>query len=453
MSASEDERSHRDENLSNRVEHVMSDTSENSEFSGFDKVPEVAHEEIVKTTVNENPKNDKKSKTKKKEKQEKPKKTVTKKRVKSKNKSGIDIDNLSESDLVALRRKLLLDKPQKEKETRQKSNIQSFFEEEDDFVPDYHDYDEDENSNLISKEDYRNGRNMRIEIDRQDLSDSGSDCQVRVNNSKNKNLSKSMIDAMFNDSDTENNTVPDDEWAMPQLKAVQKGKCINSSLAKLINTACTSPCETENLLQKFPIPENCDMLPAPLVNAEVWKILDRKARSYDQLFGQIQNLLAAGMVPIIKLIDIVKDMAKNDKAKELVSESLTLLGQVQYQLSLRRRYLIRPSLKKKYKNLCNQSTPVSSKLFGDDIAKEIKNCEAVSSIALSRFENEARPFRGRSMYRGSRGRGRFHPYNRSYQSEFPGRSDNFRQRNFIRGRRRPSATVTYNQGTRDAPNE
>jgi hypothetical protein len=145
----------------------------------------------------------------------------------------------------------------------------------------------------------------------------------------------------------------------------------------------------------------------------------------------------------------------NQKAKEYISDALTMFGQVQYQLSLRRRYIIRPNLKKKYKNICNQSTPITSQLFGDDITKEIRNCDTGISLAFPRYDN--RPFRGRvsaaSRYPYPR-RGRQHPYqqygpgnqynNMYYQSgSYRGRSTQFRTR------RPPVATVT----SASVPNE
>ena len=37
--------------------------------------------------------------------------------------------------------------------------------------------------------------------------------------------------------------------------------------------------------------------------------------------------------------------------------------------------MIRPNVNKKYSNLCNVNTPVSSMQFGDNISKEILNCD------------------------------------------------------------------------------
>ena len=114
----------------------------------------------------------------------------------------------------------------------------------------------------------------------------------------------------------------------------------------------------------------------------------------------------------------------NEKAWTLISDSITLLGQAQFNLSLRRRYMIRPSLKKKYANLCNINTPISTFLFGDDVHKEIKKCDTGMSITRDQYFNvpqhmnlrgrargRAGPYRG-SNYQGYGGRGyyRYQPY-------------------------------------------
>jgi hypothetical protein len=427
---------------------VVLDFADSDEgFSGFgpEDIPIEREEVIVTSDVMQT--NKKKDKSSTKQVKSKPKQTK-KKNSKKPTKPVFNIDSLSQADLETLRSKLMLDKPGKN------SSSVNILESEDLFEPDYIDSEDYENVDPSFREDFRRGRNMRVSFNRADLSDSESEFRADKNVTRNKDMSKNLLSAMFGSDSDENVNSVGDEWIMPQLKVTQKGESINSSLASLINVACTTPCETEKLVLKYPVPKNCEMLPPPLINQEVWKVLDKRTRSYDHLFVEIQNLLATGMVPVIKLVTILKDViSKNDKAKELISECLTLFGQAQYQLSLRRRYLIRPSIKKKYRNLCNQSTPVTSQLFGDDIAKEIKNCDAGTSIALSRFDYDNKPFKNRVSFRG-RGR-RFHPYygnNRTYQSDYQTpRWSNFKERGSFRGRRRPSATVTSSQ--RDVPNE
>ena len=169
------------------------------------------------------------------------------------------------------------------------------------------------------------------------------------------------------ESDSENQDNQDDDfWDLPRDKGPIKGPAISNSLANLINTTCTSQCVTDDL-----VAENCDKLCAPMINNEIWKILNKRAQSYDKCFSDIQNLVATGMVPVIKLFEVVKPhIAGNQEAKTLFSDIITMMGQVQYNLSLRRRYMIKPHLKKKYHNLCHISMPISN--IGDDVSKEVK---------------------------------------------------------------------------------
>lgn len=245
-------------------------------------------------------------------------------------------------------------------------------------------------------------------------------------------LSEDLINAMFEGSDTENEagsavTVQDETWDLPKLKGSEKGPAISQSLADLINMACTSQCATDDIIGKYMIPGNCDKLCSPMVNNEIWKIMSKRAQSYDRCFSDIQNLVATGIVPVIKLLDVVKPhIAGNSEAKTLFSDMITLLGQVQFNLSLRRRYMIKPNLKKKYQPLCHISTPVSTQLFGDDVAKFIKNCDTGVSIAKENYYSGGfRPYRGRSSFRGGNFRGprahvRYHPYSQSMSHGYSG---------------------------------
>lgn len=102
-----------------------------------------------------------------------------------------------------------------------------------------------------------------------------------------------------------------------------------------------------------------------------------------------------------------------DEAQSFVSDAITLLGQAQFNISLRRRYMIRPFLKKKYSALCNIATPITTQLFGDDLNKEIKKCD--TSVSVGRDHYGYFPsYRGQSRGR-ARGRGYSFPY-RGYNS-------------------------------------
>ena len=254
-----------------------------------------------------------------------------------------------------------------------------------------------------------------------------------------------------------------DEWKLPKLKQPDKGPAISESLAKLINTACSALCVTDPIIDKFKIPENCDKLPAPRVNSEFWSVMSKRAQGYDKCFSDTQNLVAAGIGSVIQLADTLKGLIGcNSQVKDIITDTLTLMGQVQYNLSIRRRYMIRPHLKKKYQSLCNYAVPITSQLFGDELSKEIKNCDSSVSVGKENYFG-FRPQRGRGFFRGARGQrggNRFHPYAAQfggypqyynpygqfqYGNSFRGNSRGF---NPMKGKRQaPTATVT------SAPNE
>lgn len=123
-----------------------------------------------------------------------------------------------------------------------------------------------------------------------------------------------------------------DEWGTPKLKSLEKDKPIASSLESLINVACTSPCAIEDIVSKYKIPENCNQAAPPMVNNEVWKILDRQIHSQDKCLTDVQNIITTAMVPVIKLTTALKSITS------LSSDTLTLNGQAQYNLSVPCRY-------------------------------------------------------------------------------------------------------------------
>ncbi|MCG7879446.1 MAG: hypothetical protein N0C90_24410 [Candidatus Thiodiazotropha endolucinida] len=251
---------------------------------------------------------------------------------------------------------------------------------------------------------------LHIEFNPADLSD-GETPQRRLNKNGNiRQISNELSDALFDNEEGE--IIGDDEWELPRLKAPEKGQSVSTTLAKKVNVACTSQCETDSLIVKYKVPQNCDKACPPLVNGEVWKVLDKRAQTQDKGLQDIQNLVATGLTPIIKLAEVLKpQIMTNNEAKTLLSDSLTLLGQVQYNLSIRHRYFIRPNLKKKYHSLCSITTPITDKLFGDDISKDIKNCDSLSSLGK---DQSYRPYRGRGGRFPRRG---YNNYGYGYQQQ------------------------------------
>ncbi|XP_060596241.1 uncharacterized protein LOC132750311 [Ruditapes philippinarum] len=329
----------------------------------------------------------------------------------------------------------------------------------------------DDNNNLLYDENVEDSDfysahprdNIRVQVDACDISDYEDDFST-FHNQGPRDLNKDFHTAF------DSSTVVDDDagfsWDLPKVKAPERGDAISDSLSKLINTACTVQCDTDSLFNRYSVPSNCDLATPPLVNQEVWRFLDKKGHMQDKSLVDIQNLLSTSFVPVIKLIEMLKkNKSLNEEMKTLITDLITGLGQVQYNISLRRRYYIRPYLKKKYSPLCNMSVPITTKLFGDEISKEVKSCENISFLGKDNFQttNFRGVMRSRGRFRGSRGYANAgnNVYASSYQQSqgfrpypYPMRGNSFRGSNAVRSRaprRRPTATVT-SDAVRD-PNE
>ena len=110
-----------------------------------------------------------------------------------------------------------------------------------------------------------------MQVDSADISDG------EMLHEGNRQLPDDLSKALFEGEDS-----IEDDWELPRLKAPEKGKAVSESLAKLINTSCTSQCDTDSLVAKYKIPQNCDRACPPVVNQEIWKILDKRAQSQDK---------------------------------------------------------------------------------------------------------------------------------------------------------------------------
>ena len=93
-------------------------------------------------------------------------------------------------------------------------------------------------------------------------------------------LTQNLIDAMFEPQEAVEPSQNDENeiWDLPKLKGPVKGPAIAQSLANSINATCTSQCVTDEMVAKYKVPENCDKLCSPMVNNEIWKIMNKRLR-------------------------------------------------------------------------------------------------------------------------------------------------------------------------------
>lgn len=282
--------------------------------------------------------------------------------------------------------------------------------------------------------------NIHVSIDQSDMDDDVDLSYIRqpVNVRKLQRapiqLCDKMSSALCDDRESvqsysyqeDHNDDAEDQWELPKLRLPEKGPAISSGMAKLVNVACTNPCDLA-FASELKMPDNCSSLGAPLVNTEVWKVMDKRSKTNDRDLANIQNMLATSMVPLFQLSKVIKPVIKNDKsAKQLMSQAMTLIGQAQYQLSIKRRYQLRPNLNRRYTNLCSAGTPISSMLFGDDISKEVKTCDTGINLGKDNFKRMSRLPDPRKPLRQMR-------YNPMYEPRYEPRYQNYHSHSGYQG--------------------
>jgi hypothetical protein len=71
-------------------------------------------------------------------------------------------------------------------------------------------------------------------------------------------------------------------------------------------------------------------------------------------------------------------------------DALALLGHANYHLSLRRRELLKPFLKKEYASLCSSQTAVSALLFGEELQTQLTAIRASNRISNTAIHPDQR---------------------------------------------------------------
>jgi hypothetical protein len=72
--------------------------------------------------------------------------------------------------------------------------------------------------------------------------------------------------------------------------------------------------------------------------------------------------MGLSIVPIISLAKMFKtNKLEIKKAKTLVWEAITLACNALYEMNVRRRYILKPYMQKRFQQLCSAATPIEEK--------------------------------------------------------------------------------------------
>ena len=70
---------------------------------------------------------------------------------------------------------------------------------------------------------------------------------------------------------------------------------------------------------------------------------------------------------------VQKDKFETQTIAQMAADITTILVKVSFDLSLKRRELIKSSLKPEFRSLCSANNEPTELLFGDDLTKHVKN--------------------------------------------------------------------------------
>lgn len=160
------------------------------------------------------------------------------------------------------------------------------------------------------------------------------------------------------------------------------------------------------------------------VNTLIWQALQPSIRSQDIKMQKIHNLIMKGMVAGCGVAARLQQEAQagSTMGQEFpnILNCLALLAAAARETNFRRREIIRPGLSPEFANLCSQATPVTTQLFGDDLAQTMRDASETSR-AGSRLRGRGRGRGGRFRRAGGR---------RPFLGRGPGRGGSYRGRGY-----------------------
>ncbi|CAG2244373.1 unnamed protein product [Mytilus edulis] len=112
-------------------------------------------------------------------------------------------------------------------------------------------------------------------------------------------------------------------------------------------------------------------------------------KDVDLKLQHLKNLLSKAACPMMYMMDMFLQKSSNQQPitiQEVQSYTVTCKGYLQMlqasfsEITFRRRSFIKGDIQPQYKALCDDTTPVTDMLFGDDIKEKIKEMDAENSV-------------------------------------------------------------------------
>lgn len=169
------------------------------------------------------------------------------------------------------------------------------------------------------------------------------------------------------------------------------GEKIDDKLAEIVDGRFKAKLTPELQKSKFEAynrPQNCDNLVVPTINSEIWNKLPQEAMKADLKLQHIQRAVVKAATAAARAAELLLQAKKAPSAEKLsqavrnCTDSIALCGHASREIALRRRNAIKPHLNKQVARICDESVPITSKLFGDNLSttlKEVKEADRIGA--------------------------------------------------------------------------
>eukprot|EP00057_Strongylocentrotus_purpuratus_P015345 XP_011669819.1 PREDICTED: uncharacterized protein LOC105440909 [Strongylocentrotus purpuratus] len=166
------------------------------------------------------------------------------------------------------------------------------------------------------------------------------------------------------------------EVKIPQLAAKfavpsTLGRPINGEIADAITYMMEQKMEDKSLAEaadKYPCPENCDLLDVPKVNNTIWERMSTSFRSRDFKLQNVQKSLTKGICAFANTLD---PATMTDQQQD----ALALLCDANFSVNSLRKDFIKPEVHNDSRQFCKPSNKVTKFLFGDNLGKQVKDLQ------------------------------------------------------------------------------
>lgn len=151
------------------------------------------------------------------------------------------------------------------------------------------------------------------------------------------------------------------------------------------------PEKIKDIHGKYKQPSNCADMRISRVNPEIWSQISQHKKRTDLRLSKVQQSVQKAVFAALQIAENLtaknRGLAPNDKKanEELLRVAvnmIAMLGHTNAELMAMRQESIKPALKPEFQKICHVVVPPNSKfLFGDDLAKLVRDSKETNNIA------------------------------------------------------------------------